>query len=62
MPVLLGAGTRDIWYTAERASADEQYLASRAIPHEIVRFDGGHEWTAEFRDAAGRWLDALRAP
>lgn len=61
-PVLLGAGTRDIWYTAERASADEQYLASRAIPHEIVRFDGGHEWTAEFRDAAGRWLDALRAP
>ena len=55
-PVLLGAGTRDVWYTPERALADERFLASRGVPHEIVRYDGGHEWTDQIREAAGRWL------
>lgn len=58
-PVLLGAGTRDVWYTPERASGDQQFLAARGISHGIVRFDGGHEFTDEFREAAGRWLGAL---
>ena len=57
-PVLLGAGTRDTWYSAERAAADERHLTARGVRHEIVRFDGGHEWTDEFRDVAGRWLRA----
>jgi predicted esterase len=55
-PVLLGAGTRDVWYTPEKALADERFLVARGLPHEIVRFAGGHEWTDEFREAAGRWL------
>jgi len=58
-PVLLGAGVRDAWYTAEKVGADEHFLTTRGVAHEIVRFDGGHEWTDEFRLAAGRWLTTL---
>ena len=58
-PVLLGAGVRDPWYTAGKVATDEQFLSSRGIAHEIVRFDGGHDWTDEFRLAAGRWLITL---
>jgi predicted esterase len=54
-PVLLGCGSRDGWY-GERIAADLAYLESRRIPHEVVRFDGGHEFTDEFRTAAGDWL------
>jgi predicted esterase len=57
--VLLGAGTRDVFYTPEKASADERYLTSAGVPHDIVRFDGGHEWTDAFREAAGGWLRAV---
>jgi len=57
-PVLIGAGVRDTWFN-QRLNGDIAFLTSHAIAHEIVRFDGGHEWTGEFRDAAGRWLAAL---
>lgn len=58
-PVLLGAGVRDAWYTADKVAADERFLTSRGVAHEIVRFDGAHDWTDEFRLAAGRWLGTL---
>jgi predicted esterase len=58
-PVLLGAGVRDPWYDGGKASADEQCLISRGARYDIVRFDGGHEWTDEFREAAGRWLRSV---
>jgi predicted esterase len=58
-PVLLGAGIRETWYTADKVAADEEFLASRGVAHQIVRFDGGHEWTDEFRLAVGRWLHAF---
>src|ERR1041384_4572328 len=32
-PVLLGAGTGDSWYTADKAAADERFLASHGVPH-----------------------------
>ena len=57
-PVLIGAGVRDTWFN-QRLNGDIAFLTSHAIAHEIVRFDGGHEWTGEFRDVAGRWLAAL---
>jgi predicted esterase len=56
--VLIGAGVRDRWYT-ERLDDDLAFLAARGIAHEVVRFDGGHEWTAEFGAAAARWLNGL---
>ena len=54
-PVLIGCGVRDTWY-AGRLDKDVEYLTSRGIPHQVTRFDGGHEFTDEFRAAAGDWL------
>jgi predicted esterase len=58
-PVLIGAGHDDKWYGA-RIDSDVQFLESRGVRHEVVRFAGGHEFTEEFRNAAGDWL--LRLP
>ena len=57
-PVLIGAGVRDTWFN-ERLDGDLAFLKSRGIAHEVVRFDGAHEWTAEFGAAAGRWLGRI---
>jgi predicted esterase len=54
-PVLIGCGTGDTWY-APRLEADLAFLRDRGIQHAVVRFDGGHEFTDAFRDAAGRFL------
>jgi predicted esterase len=56
--VLIGVGSRDDWYGA-RVDSDVAFLAGRGITHELVRFDGGHEFTDEFRRALGGWLVAL---
>lgn len=53
--VLIGAGRRDEWYNA-RVDSDVAHLTSLGIAHDVVRFDGGHEWTDEFRVAASRFL------
>jgi predicted esterase len=58
-PVLIGVGSRDTWYSGARADADLAWLQERGIPHEVVRFDGGHEFTDAFRSAAGHWLARL---
>jgi predicted esterase len=60
-PVLLGAGARDTWYTAEKVRADTARLEAAGVPHEVVTFEGGHEWTDDFRVAVARWLDRARA-
>jgi hypothetical protein len=39
--------------------SDIAFLASRSVSHEVVRFNGGHEFTDEFRRAAGDWLRRL---
>ena len=54
-PVLIGCGARDTWYGA-RIDHDVAFLQSRGMARDVVRFDGGHEFTDEFRAAAGRWL------
>lgn len=56
-PVLIGVGSTETWYTSEKLDADTAFLASRGAQFEVVRFDGGHEWTDEFRREAGRWLE-----
>ena len=57
-PVLIGCGDRDTWYGA-RIDKDLAFLQSRGVAHDVVRFDGGHEFNAEFAAAAGAWLDRL---
>jgi predicted esterase len=54
-PVLIGRGTREEWYTAEKLEKDFNFL-SPVTPVSICLYEGGHEWTAEFRGAAGEFL------
>jgi predicted esterase len=58
--VLIGAGLRDAWFN-QRLDGDLAFLTSRGIDHQVVRYDGAHEWTPEFATAAGQWLDARLA-
>jgi predicted esterase len=58
-PTLIGVGDRDTWYGGARANADIEFLKSRSVPHEVVHFSGGHEFTDEFRAAVGQWLSNL---
>ena len=57
--VLVGAGKNDRWYTPDKVDHDAAFLRAAGVDHEIVRFDGGHEWNEEFRAAVGRWLEKL---
>lgn len=59
---LIAAGTRDEWYTEEKMNADLALLASKAVRHGSLRFDGGHEFTDEVRVELGRFLTALEPP
>jgi predicted esterase len=54
-PTLLGRGERDEWYSEEKFKKDVNYLEATTRVTTCV-FDGGHEWTDAYRDAAGRFL------
>ena len=55
-PVLIGVGSEETWYTADRLDADVTFLRAAGADVDVVRFDGGHEWTDAFRRAAGEWI------
>jgi predicted esterase len=57
-PVLIGGGVHDSWYSPEKLEQDVSFLENRQIPHRVIRFDGGHQWTDEFRAAVGAWLSS----
>lgn len=57
-PVLLARGTRDEWYTEEKFKKDLSFLEAKTLVTRCV-FAGGHEWTDDFREAAGQFLAAL---
>jgi len=54
--VLLARGTRDEWYSAAKLDADMAALTARGGQAESLVYDGGHEWTPDVSDAAGRVL------
>jgi len=54
--VLVGRGERDDWFTAEKLEHDSSFLRTAARDVTTCVFDGGHEWTDVFRDAAGKQL------
>lgn len=54
-PVLIGRGTREEWYTQEKLDKDLKFLSTVTTVSACV-YEGGHEWTAEFREAAGGFL------
>jgi predicted esterase len=57
-PVLLGRGSDDAWFTAEKLEKDLSFL-KRVTRVTTSLFDGGHEWTDAFREAAGTFLATL---
>ena len=58
-PILIGRGRTDARYTAEKLDADLAALRGAGATVESLLFDGGHEWTDDFRDGAGRFLAAV---
>ena len=54
--VLVGRGRDDTWYTQAKMDADLAFLRAAGASVESLVFTGGHEWTDEFRAAAGRFL------
>jgi predicted esterase len=58
-PTLIGVGSRDQWYAGERAAADIKLLEDKGVAHHVVRFEGGHEFTPEFRTAIADWIGKL---
>ncbi|HEX7681340.1 MAG TPA: phospholipase, partial [Thermoanaerobaculia bacterium] len=57
-PVLIGRGTGEDWYTAEKFEKDLRLLSAVTSVSTCV-YDGGHEWTEAFRSAAGEFLTRL---
>ncbi|MEE8138551.1 MAG: dienelactone hydrolase family protein [Thermoanaerobaculia bacterium] len=55
-PVLIGRGEADEWYTHEKVERDLALLEAMGAPVEICVFEGGHEWTGEFRRRCGEFL------
>jgi len=58
-PVLIGRGSEDKWYTAEKAEKDLAILAPAGVKVSEHLFDGGHIWSADFISRAGKFLDEL---
>jgi predicted esterase len=54
-PVLIGRGIREEWYTGEKLQKDLSFLRGVTTVSTCV-YGGAHEWTAEFREAAGEFL------
>jgi predicted esterase len=61
-PVLLGRGSSEEWYDAAKMEHDVELLRRKGADVRPCVFDGGHEWTNEFRAAAGRFLEEILRP
>lgn len=57
-PALVGRGRSDDWYSEERLERDVAYLRG-ATDVTVSTFDGGHEWSDDFRSAAGDFLSRV---
>lgn len=58
-PVLLGRGTGDPLYTEDKMDADLEALAAAGAEVTPCVFDGGHDWTDAYYEAAGRFLATI---
>ncbi|HEY4573701.1 MAG TPA: phospholipase [Thermoanaerobaculia bacterium] len=58
-PVLLGRGASEEWYDAAKMEHDVELLRGKGVDVRPLVFQGGHEWTDEFRAAAGRFLEEV---
>ena len=58
-PVLLGRGSSEEWYDAAKMEHDVERLRAKGDAVRPCVFEGGHEWTNDFRAAAGRFLEEV---
>jgi predicted esterase len=56
---LLGRGSRDTWYTAEKLVSDEHRLRTSGVSVRSVVLDAEHEWTPAFSEISGEVLQAM---
>ncbi|MDQ6801356.1 MAG: phospholipase [Acidobacteriota bacterium] len=57
-PALVARGARDEWYSEEKFKKDLSFL--RTITRVTsCAYEGGHEWTDEFRQAAAKFLESI---
>jgi predicted esterase len=56
--VLLAGGSRDEWFT-RKLEADAAFFTTHGIRHDVLRFDGAHEWTDDFSHAVSRFLHTV---
>lgn len=61
-PVLLGRGSSEEWYDAAKMDHDVGLLQRKGVHVQPFVFQGGHEWTNEFRAAAGEFLAQVFSP
>ena len=55
-PTLIGRGLHDDVYPESKQQGDVAALQQGGVNVEVCEFEGGHEWTEVFREAAGRVL------
>ncbi|HEV7518810.1 MAG TPA: phospholipase [Thermoanaerobaculia bacterium] len=58
-PVLLGRGAREQWYDEAKMAHDVEVLRAKNVDVRPFVYPGGHEWTDEFRQAAGEFLNEV---
>jgi predicted esterase len=56
---LIGRGSGEEWYTADKAATDLEALRGAGVNVEEYVFEGGHVWTAQFLEKAAAFVDEL---
>ena len=58
-PILLGRGTKDQWYTEQKATADAKLLRDAGVSLTEHVFDAGHVWDESFVTVAQEFLQRV---
>jgi predicted esterase len=56
---LIGRGTEEEWYTADKSAKDLETLRAAGVKVDECVFEGGHEWTPQFVARAAAFVDEL---
>jgi predicted esterase len=57
--ILIGRGTEEEWYTADKAAKDLEVLRGAGVAVSEHVFEGGHAWTPAFIETSAAFLDEL---
>lgn len=58
-PVLIGRGREESAYSREQMERDLALLTEKEVAFSVCEYDGGHEWTDEFRARCGTYLASV---